>query len=256
MFYFLLGMGVTSLALFIKNRDKLYFMPDNLYERVNNNKIINIQDGYAITNLKNKPRKKCLLISHGNSGNITQYDQMLKDLEKQYDGDIYCYEYPGFGFHKGIACINNCVRENIKWLNILNNDYEIIDLWGFSIGGAIMVETLTKINNKNILNKINNIYIHGSFSCIKNVIYYRNTNLGDIYTLCGFNDLNTKKRLRSHVFKKINIVILHSKDDEIVPFKESLINYNIAKKLNINVKFIEIKGTHNDYILPDNIFSK
>ncbi len=255
MIYFLLGVGMTSLALFIKNRDKFYFTPDNLYEKINNNKIITIKNSYAITNLKNKQRKKCLLLSHGNSGNITQYDQIITNLEKQYDGDIYCYEYPGFGYYKGIACINNCVKENKNWLNILSNNYETIDLWGFSIGGAIMIETLTKINDEILINKINNIYIHGSFSNIKNVIYHRNTQLGDFYSLCGFNDLHTKQNLKHHILKNKKIIILHSKDDEIVPFNEAKINYNTAKKLNINVKFIEIKGKHNDFILPNNIFN-
>ncbi len=254
MIYFLLGVGMTSLALFIKNRDKFYFTPDNKYENIEKNKMIKIKNSYALTNLKDKPKKKCLLISHGNSGNITQYDQIITDLQKQYDGDIYCYEYPGFAFYEGIACINNCVKENIKWLNILKNDYETIDLWGFSIGGAIMIETLTKINNKEISDKINSIYIHCSFSNIKNIIYHRNTHLGDFYSFFGFNDLHTKENLKHKIFKNKKIIILHSKDDEIVPYQEGIINYNTAKKLNINVFFIEIIGKHDDFIIPDNIF--
>jgi hypothetical protein len=255
MIYFLLGLGVTSFVLFIKNRDKFYFMPDNKYEKIENNKIIKIENSYALTNLKDKLKKKCLLISHGNAGNITQYDQIITDLQKQYDGDIYCYEYPGFAFHKGIACINNSVKENIKWLNILKKNYKTIDLWGFSIGGAIMIETLTRINDETIINKINNIYIHGSFSNIKNVIYHRNTQLGDFYSFFGFNDLHTKQNLHHKVFKNKKIIILHSKDDEIVPYKESEINYKEAKNLFLNVIFIEIKGDHNKFIFPDNILS-
>jgi alpha-beta hydrolase superfamily lysophospholipase len=257
MISFLLGVGITSFVLFIKNRDKLYFYPDNYYQKTKN-KIINIKNSYAITNLKNKPNKRCLLISHGNSGNITQYDKIISDLEKQYDGDIYCFEYPGFGFYKGIANINNSVNENLKWLNILNNEYREIDLWGFSIGGGIMIETLTKIsklpNYQEINDKINNIYIHGSFSNIKNVIYHRNTQLGDFYSLLKFNDLHTKQNLKHSVLKNKKIIILHSKDDKIVPYQESIINYNTAKKLKLNTRFIEIKGNHNNYIFPDNIF--
>ena len=258
MIYFLLGVGITSLALLIKNRDKLYFSPDNIYEKVEKNKIIKIDDSYAITNLKSKPKKKCLLLSHGNAGNITQYDKIISDLEKQYDGDIYCYEYPGYAFNKGIACINNAVKENIKWLNILNSSYEQIDLWGFSIGGGIMIETLTRLsninNNKEINNKIKNIYIHGSFSDIKNVIYNRNKLLGDFYSFFDFNDLHNKEKLHCNIFKNKKIKILHSKDDEIVPFNEGIINYNICKKLFINTFFIQIEGTHNSFIFPDNLF--
>jgi hypothetical protein len=259
MIYFLLGVGITSLALLIKNRDKLYFSPDNIYEKVEKNKIIKIDNSYAITNLKSKPKRNCLLLSHGNAGNITQYDQIIADLEKQYDGDIYCYEYPGYAFKKGIACINNAVKENIKWLNILNSSYEQIDLWGFSIGGGIMIETLSRLANLTkyieINNKIKNIYIHGSFSDIKNVIYHRNKYLGDFYSFCDFNDLNTKNNLYSNVFKNKKIIILHSKDDEIVPYNESLINFNICKKLFIDTIFIQIKGTHNNFVFPNNIFT-
>ncbi len=258
MIHFLLGVGMTSLALFIKNRDKFYFTPDNKYENIEKNKIIKIKNSYALTNLKDKPKKKCLLISHGNSGNITQYDEIITNLQKQYDGDIYCYEYPGFAFYEGIACINNCVKEHIKWLNILNTEYKQIDLWGFSIGGAIMIETLTRLNKlanyEELTNKINNIYIHSSFSNIKNIICYRNRYLGDFYSFFGFNDLHTKQNLKHNIFKNKKIIILHSKDDEIIPYQESIINYNTAKKLNINVFFIETTGKHNDFIIPDNVF--
>ena len=57
------------------------------------------------------------------------------------------------------------------------------------------------------------------------------------------------------MFKNKKIIILHSKDDEVVPYKESKINYKTAKNLFLNVIFIEITGNHNKFIFPDNILS-
>ena len=40
---------------------------------------------------------------------------------------------------------------------------------------------------------------------------------------------------------------------EIIPYKEALINKEECIKLKIDVKFIEIKGPHNNPLYPKNI---
>lgn len=91
---------------------------------------------YALTNNNNyriKLNNSCLLISHGNAGNISNRDYLLEKLEK-YDGYIYCYEYPGFGKSAGSVSVNGCVYTHIFWLEYLEKKYSRIDLWGESIG--------------------------------------------------------------------------------------------------------------------------
>ncbi len=249
--------------LIAKYKEKLYFFPSS-YISHTKNKIININNTYyALTNTnsyKLKKNKRCMLISHGNGGNITNRDYLLEKLI-DYDGDIYCYEYPGFGQYKGTISISNCVDTHIFWLDKLSQKYPIIDLWGESIGGGIVIETLCKLNHTNhrtIINKIGKIYLQSTFSSIYNVIKSINPNIAKFYNLLMFDDLETSKNLSNidylSKFKNNEIIILHSKTDEIIPYKEAEINYKKCIENNLNVKLIETTGTHNNIILP-NIFN-
>ena len=251
--------AVIIYNLIDKLKQKLYFYPSS-YIASTKYKIINITNNhYALINNKSrilKTNKNCLLISHGNAGNITNRDYLLEKLDN-YDGDIYCYEYPGFGLCKGSISISNCVDTHIFWLDNLSKKYPKIDLWGESIGGGIVIETLCKLNNtshQNIINKINKIYLQSTFSSIYNVVKSINPLLSKFYYLLLFDDLETSKNLAhcdyTSKFKNNEIIILHSKSDEIIPFREAEINYNKCMENKLNVNLIEIKGTHNNIILP------
>lgn len=252
--------AIVIYNLIDRYKEKLYFCPSS-YIAHTKNKIINISNTYyALTNnnsYKLKTNKSCLLISHGNGGNITNRDYLLEKLGS-FDCDIYCYEYPGFGKSPGSVSISNCVDTHIFWLDYLSKKYPRIDLWGESIGGGIVVETLCRLNkktHKNIINKINRIYLQSTFSSIYNVIKSINPSLAKFYYLLMFDDLETGNNL-SHddyisKFKGNEIIILHSKSDEIVPFKEAEINYKKCLENKLNVKLIETNGSHNNIILPD-----
>lgn len=248
--------SIVIYNLINKYKEKLYFYPSS-YIAQTKNKIINIKNNYAIiTNNSLKLNKSCLLISHGNAGNITNRDILLEKLNA-YDGNILCYEYPGFGECPGTISITNCVEAHIFWLDFLSKKYEKIDLWGESIGGGIIVETLCRLDiqtHAHIIEKIGKIYLQSTFSSIYNVIKSINNFLSKFYYLLMFDDLETSENL-SHYdylskFKSNQIFILHSKQDEIIPFREAEINYKKCLENNINVKLIEIKGTHNNIILP------
>jgi len=241
-------------------KEKLYFYPSQ-YIANTKNKIINLGNKYyALTNnnsYKLKTNKPCMLISHGNAGNITNRDYLLEKLES-YDGDIYCYEYPGFAPCDGSVSISNCIEAHMFWLNHLSQKYPKIDLWGESIGGGIVVETLCRLNEKKdsyIINKIDRIYLQSTFSSIYNVIFSINPTLSNFYYLLMFDDLETGKSLAhtdfTSKFKANEIIFLHSKRDEIIPFKEAEINYRKCMENKLNAKLIEIKGTHNNIILPE-----
>jgi len=208
---------------------------------------------YAFTNYdKNKHRKRCVLISHGNAGNMT-FRGYLLDQFSNINCDVYYYEYSGFGKCEGDISINNCIKQHLFWLDYLNDRYEQIDLYGESIGGAILVETLYKLNNDIIINKIKNIYLDRTFSKIKNIIKKINPTLSLIYNILLFNDLNTYDKL--DILKNKSIYIIHSKSDEIIPFDEAILNYNKCKELNLKVNLIEINGTHNNPVYNKNYYS-
>ena len=252
--------AIVIYNLIDKYKQKLYFYPSTYISPTKNKIIQPFKNHYAIVNnLDNKLKlnKPCLLISHGNAGNITNRDYLL-DILNNYDGDIYCYEYPGFGKCEGSLSINSCVSEHMFWLELLANKYPQIHLWGESIGGGIVIETLCRLkkdSHSHIINKIAKIYLQSTFSSIYNVICTLNPTLAKFYYLLLFDDLETSNNLVHEdfvsKFNKSEIIILHSRKDEIIPFSESEINYNACKKNKLNVKLIEIKGSHNNIQLPN-----
>jgi esterase/lipase len=243
------------LTLFLslkKNIEPFYFYP--LSDIINNKyKVININNHYALTNTSDNLKERCMIISHGNAGNIT-YRENLFDILKDYNGDIYCYEYQGFGLCKGQVSIKGCLEEHIFWLEELSNKYEKIDLWGESIGGGVITETICLVNNDSILNKINTIYFQSTFSSLKNVIYNMNFIYGVIYTLLGLDDFNTFNNLNNPKFKNKKIKILHSRNDEMISFEEALNNLVLGKINKLDIQLIEIGGTHNNPIFNNLYF--
>ncbi len=187
MFHYIIG-GLIIYNLVDKYKQKLYFYPSK-FEYSTKYFVKNIGNHHILKNTNKISKKRCMIISHGNAGNIMNRDYIFDELIKQnYDGDIYCYEYCGFYKCKGFTNINNCISEHMFWIKHLSQKYEKIDLWGESIGGAILLETLSKINNSNF---IENIYLDRTFSKLSNVITNINKNLGFIYNILLFNDLNS-----------------------------------------------------------------
>ncbi len=235
-----------------KNIESFYFYP---FQDIKNNKykIMNIDNHYALTNKSDNLKERCMIISHGNAGNISYRDNLLDSL-KDFNGDIYCYEYKGFGLCNGKVSIKGCIDEHVFWLEELSNKYEKIDLWGESIGGGILTETICLLDNQNILDKIDTIYFQSTFSSLKNVIYKINIAYGVIYSLLGLDDLNTFNNLTNYKFKNKKIKILHSKNDEMIPFDEALNNYVLAKINKLDIQLIEIGGNHNNPIFNNLYF--
>jgi hypothetical protein len=234
---------IVFLLILRLKRERLYFIPS--YDYNNNYPEINIDNHYAIFNKKNS--KKCLLISHGNYSNIyNSGSYMINKIKNCYDGDIYCYEYQGFGKCKGNISIKGCVNEHLFWLDYLSKKYDNIDLWGFSIGGGVIGQTIYKIH-KSISNKINKIYFHNTFMSIKNVLAH----LYPIYYLFSIillvNDFNTYESFKNDFYKDKEIIFIHAKKDNIVPYNEAIKNYNKCLELKYNTKLIDICGNHIHY---------
>ena len=231
MFGYILG-GILAYNFLDNFKQKYYFYPSKEHYRTKYN-IIHINNHYALTHIKKeKTKNKCLIISHGNAGNITNRDYLFDQLEN-YDGDIYCYEYGGFGNCQGTKHINSCINEHIFWLNELKNKYEEIELWGESIGGGIVIETLCRINDGILFNKIKKVYLQSTFNSLSTIISEMNSTLGFFYKLLLFDDLNTHHNLQYIKPKNIKIIILHSKNDEIIPYSEAIKNYNRCKDLHL-----------------------
>ncbi len=234
---------IVFLLIFRLTRERLYFFPS--YKYIDNYPEINIDNHYAIFHKKNS--KKCLLISHGNYSNIYISGAfMINKIKHNYDGDLYCYDYQGFGKCKGIPSIKGCIDEHLFWINYLSNKYDCIDLWGFSIGGGVIGQTINKIPI-NISNKIHKIYFHNTFSCIKNVFSNLYSGYYLLSTIILLNDFNTYESFSNNFYKDKEIIFIHSRNDKLIPYKEAIKNYNRCLQLKYNTRFIYIHGNHTNY---------
>jgi hypothetical protein len=241
---FRLLFGIVPYIIGREYIDKLYFYP-SIVECKTSYKIIKNRNHCAIIRISDKKTNRCILISHGNAGNITNRDSLIEKMNN-YDGDIYLYEYPGFGHLENLSLsVKNCIDEHIYWINILSKKYDKIDLYGESIGGGIVTETIKNLDS-DLSGKIDKIYLQSTFTSIADVIKKSNTFLYYLYKGLLKDDLNTFENLSHLNFKNKEIIILHSKIDEIIPFSYAEQNYQICLNNNLNVKFIEIRGTHNN----------
>jgi len=200
--------------------------------------------------------KRCMLLAHGNAGNIYHRDHLLNSLSG-YPYDIYCFEYDGFGLLKnktGGVTIGNCVRNCMYWLDRLAKQYDEIDVYGESIGGGIIIETLATIQDvteyRPIYAKIRNIYLQSTFCSISRLLNKHQSWLRYIYDFVNWNDLDTFTNLLRiangfYDRKKQRVVVIHSPTDEIVPYSEAVDNYNRCQDLGMNVSLYNIEGTHN-----------
>jgi hypothetical protein len=208
---------------------------------------------------------RCLVISHGNAGTCIDRISLMDALE-HYPGDIYCYEYDGFGVlgDKSVS-IPNCVRNHLFWLDYLRPKYAVIDLWGESIGGGIVMETLDYLRDNDyikfddlhnalaenkssdylLIPRIKSVYLQSTFSSIRSLL----SSFGSIlyYLYCGLflNDLDTQSRFAKFSSTHIQFNILHSRVDDIIPYSEAQQNYAECIKNRVSAKFWNIGGGHN-----------
>ena len=237
------------------NIDKYYFkqcrnrMNDIKNYESTKFKIVNKDNHYALAKInKNKVNNvnNVMIVAHGNAGSFLDREYLFDNLEN-YDGDIYVIEYQGFSGIAGKTCIKNCTKEIFYWIHTLSDKYDKIDLYGESIGGGLIIETfvhykLNDLSKHDIIN-INNIYLQSTFTSMSDVLYDLDYKLYLLYNFLLMDDLNTFKNI-----KKINecnkIIIIHSKEDQLINFNQAIQNYREFKKYNKNVKFIYATGDH------------
>ena len=237
----------------------VYSKVDNFYLepiRVDKYKFDNVDNKYKIINIDNehyalyekKNTNRILLITCGNYGNLDYYYEKIQMFKTLYDYDILCFEYPGFGIINKEHCIDNCLKETYFWIQYINKlGYKTFDFMGFSIGGGILIECLRKYN----ITYANNIYLLSTFTSLSELLYQTNYSNYLIHGLfLKKYNLNTFCSLK-YIYCN-TLYIIHSKEDERIPFNLAIKNYLSNTNYIKNKVFIEIKGKHKDLIFEPN----
>lgn len=175
-----------------------------------------------------------IIFCHGNAGNISNRMETVMYLNT-YNVNIVIFDYRGYGKSGGTPSEENCYQDAIATYDWLSNERKVssdkIIIFGRSLGGAVAIDLASKRKCKALI-------VESSFSS--------SLDIGKLM----FPYLPTKYLLKYHFdsmekIKNINVPLLiaHSQDDDIIPYKLGKRLFEAAKEPKI---FLDINGTHND----------
>lgn len=177
--------------------------------------------------------KGTIVFFHGNSGSLfSQFQFILPFLKKEYN--VFIFDYSGFGYSTGKAKQKDIIIDGtsiIKYVSKEINETNDIIIYGQSYGGQLAIASYLESKCINI----KGIVIEGTFSSYKNIAKYNSGFFGKIFTK---NAINANELVKS---LNIPILVVHSEDDDIIPFS---MGEEIYKNANIPKDFISINGKH------------
>lgn len=176
-----------------------------------------------------------ILFLHGNAGNITSHYQIAKPLVNK-GFRVLLFDYSGFGLSDGKATRKNVVIDAEAALNFLINEIGVTNdklfIYGQSLGGNLAAKIAADHQDK-----IRGVIIEGAFSSHKDIAAY--------VTKLGFIARMLTKELYSseNEIAKFNkpVLVIHSTQDEIIPYFMGKKIYNSANKPK---SFLKIDNRH------------
>jgi hypothetical protein len=179
-----------------------------------------------------------LLFCHGNAGNISHRLESIQQFNRM-GLNVFIFDYPGYGKSDGRPNEQSTYRAALSAYNYLVNQRAIppeqIVIFGRSLGGAIAAWLAANC-------KAHLLIVESSFTSIGDAAAFHYPYI-PARLLMRF-DFNSKQLLENI---NIPVLIVHSPDDEIIPFKHG---QELFKAANEPKQFLEISGSHNDgYII-------
>ncbi|MDP8259050.1 MAG: alpha/beta hydrolase [Candidatus Aadella gelida] len=183
-----------------------------------------------------KPHSDTFLFFHGNAGNIGDRVDIVRFLNS-LGVNVFIFDYRGYGNSKGIPSENGTYLDAAaayeKVLEMNGVHRENIILYGRSLGGAVAIDLALKKKAKGLI-------IDGAFSSTGDMAK-------DIYS---FLPVKVSLWVRYDSMSKIGKVkmpklIIHSADDEIVPFHHGKELFEEAADPK---EFYRMRGEHSDAI--------
>ncbi len=250
---FLLAAILVFLFFFIRFLEKksLYFpvqtidaTPDNIgldYEEI----FVTTKDGVQLSAwfIPSGSTRATLLFSHGNGGNISHRLEKIKILNK-LNLDVLIFDYRGYGMSKGSPSEKGLYRDAEAMYDFLIKERKIsprkIVGYGESLGGAVIINMAMK-------HEVGGLIIEDSFTSVRDMSRKYFPFIPSFVYKSKFDSLTKIKSIKAPK------LILHSVNDEIVPFEQ-------GKKLFENAPepkgFVQLQGGHNDaFLISQDVFA-
>ena len=201
--------------------------------------------GWYVPGKKSDDSGLTLLFCHGNGGNIMH---RLDSINIFYDLGVNCFifDYRGYGNSEGTPTEEGTyldAKAAYEWLiNEKEEQPDNIIAFGRSLGGAIAAQLASKY-------EVGSLVIESGFTSYvdmgRKFYPYMPVRLFARY---NYNTLDYIKQVRCPV------MMIHSRNDEIIPFEFSLKLYGAA---NDQKELVEIFGSHNDgFLVSNEIYKK
>ena len=236
---------ILSFMIFI-NQNALVYVPSKKYlntpEYYNlkyENYILSTKDGERINSwfIPHTNPRATLLFLHGNGGNIsTRLDSI--NIFHKLGLSVFIIDYRGYGSSSGVPSEEGTyIDAESAWLFLKNkkhiNENDII-IFGRSLGGAVAIWLAHKYRSSALI-------VESSFTSIIEMGRHN-------YPYLPISLLAKIKYTSDERISSINIpkLFIHSKDDDIVPFRFGRKLFELA---NQPKEFLEIHGLHNDGFL-------
>lgn len=176
---------------------------------------------------------KVILFCHGNFGNILSRIDLLQMLHL-FGFNIFMFDYRGFGRSNGVPTEKGLYLDALGAYDYLRErgfgDSKIV-LFGRSLGGAVVIFLA------NLVEGLGGLIIDSSFCSIQSLAK-------DILgvKLPGWFISNRFESIRRIKNIKPPKLIIHSKDDELIPFYHGEMLFEEAPEPK---KFLVVRGSHN-----------
>ena len=189
--------------------------------------------------IEHKKDAKVILFCHGNDSNITTRQYVI-DLCSDIGLNLFLIDYRGYGKSSGYPTSQGIIEDGEIGYRYLSQRYkhEDIIIWGESLGGPVAANLACKY-------PCDRLVLFSTFSSLEDVVY--ESSIDDflkypIGLICNnlIDPIDVKESLKE---VKCPILIVHSLDDEIIPYNCSKKNIDNCSNSN-DARHISIGGKH------------
>lgn len=190
-------------------------------------------NGWFITN---KDAEYTLLFFHGNAGNISHRLEKI-NIFYNLGLSIFIFDYRGYGKSHGSPSEKGLYQDAEAAYRYLIKERNIsadnIILYGESLGGAVAIELASRQNVKALITE-------EAFSSVKDMVRIIYPFLPPAVLQSRFDSISKIKDIKAPK------LIIHSIDDEIVPFS---LGEKLFQAASVPKEFLKIRGGHNTAFL-------
>jgi fermentation-respiration switch protein FrsA (DUF1100 family) len=215
--------------------DSMIFLPQpSSYQDNQNIFKLNTTDNQKISAiyLPNPKAKYTILYAHGNAEDLGDIQPVLATL-RSWGFSVFSYDYRGYGTSEGSPTEKHAYQDIETAYNYLTNNLKIapdkIIVFGRSVGGGSAVDLAVK-------KPVGGLIVESAFTSAFRVVVPV-----PILPFDKFNNLDKISKVKSPV------LVVHGKNDEIIPFAHGQKLY--AAAASPKLYFWVENATHNDVML-------